>query len=193
MLESRRRRVLALVKQGLSLNAAARRLGCAPSSVMRWVQAHHRHGDAGLKVLQASGRPRRLTARQEARLLRELLRGALAHGYGTELWTTKRIAEVIERKFGGHYHRAHVSRLLARNDWTPQKPERRARERVEIAIARWTRTRWPRVKGGLSNRGPTSSSSTNRGSCSRPRWFAPEHHAARHRASATPSATIRSR
>ena len=96
-LETRRRRALALVQQGLSLNAAARRLGCAPSSVMRWMEAHHRHGDAGLKVRSAPGRPRRLTARQEARLLRELLRGALAHGYGTDLWTTERIAEVIER------------------------------------------------------------------------------------------------
>jgi len=150
VLESRRRRALALVQQGLSLNAAARRLGCAPSSVMRWMDAHHRLGDAGLKVRPAPGRPRRLTTRQEARLLRELLRGALAHGYGTDLWTTKRIAEVIERTFGVHYHRSHVSRLLARNDWSPQKPERRARERDEAAIARWKRTRWPRVKRGLS-------------------------------------------
>jgi transposase len=83
-------------------------------------------------------------------LLRELLRGAQAHGYGTDLWTTQRIAEVIQQTFGVRYHRAHVSRLLARNDWSPQKPERRARERDEAAIALWKRTRWPRVKGGLS-------------------------------------------
>jgi transposase len=151
VLEARRRRALALVQQGLSLNAAARRLGCAASSVMRWMRAHHRHGDSGLKVRPAPGRPRRLSARQEARLLRELLRGAQAHGYGTDLWTTKRIAELIERTFGVRYHRAHVSRLLARNDWSPQKPERRARERDEVAIARWKRTRWPRVKRGLSD------------------------------------------
>ena len=158
VLESRRRRALALVKQGLSLNAVARRLGCAASSVMRWMRAHRQHGAAGLKVRPTPGRPRRLTARQEARLLFELLRGALAHGYGTDLWTTKRIAEVIERKFEIRYHRDHVGRLLARNDWSPQKPERRARERDEAAIARWKRTRWPRVKRGLSGWGPTSSS-----------------------------------
>ena len=150
VLESRRRRALVLVKQGLSLNAAARRLGCAASSVMRWIKAHHRHGDAGLKVRPTPGRPRRLTLLQEARLLRELLRGAAAHGYGTDLWTTRRIAEVIERKFSVRYHRDHVGRLLARNDWSPQKPERRARERDEAAIERWQRTRWPRVKRGSS-------------------------------------------
>lgn len=158
VLEARRRRALTLVQQGLSLNAAARQLGCAASSVMRWVEAHRRHGEAGLKVRSAPGRPRRLTARQEAQLLRELLRGPLAHGYGTDLWTTRRIGEVIERRFGVRYHRAHVSRLLARNDWSPQKPERRARERDEAAIARWKRNRWPRVKKGLSGSRRTSSS-----------------------------------
>jgi transposase len=158
VLEARRRRALALVQQGLSLNAAARRLGCAASSVMRWINAHRRHGDDGLKVRPAPGRPRRLTAAQEARVLRQLLRGAGAHGYSTDLWTTQRIAEVIERRFGVRYHRDHVGRLLARNGWTPQKPERRARERDEGAIAHWKRTRWPRVKRGLSGWGPTSSS-----------------------------------
>jgi len=39
VLESRRRRALALLEQGLSFNAAARRPGCAPSSVMRWARA----------------------------------------------------------------------------------------------------------------------------------------------------------
>jgi len=158
VLEARRRRALALVQQGLSLNAAARRIGCAPSSVMRWVEAHRRHGEAGLKVRPAPGRPRRLTARQEARLLRALLRGAVAHGYGTDLWTTQRIAAVIEHQCGVRYHRAHVGRLLGRCGWSPQKPERRARERDEAAIERWKRTRWPRVKRGLSGWGPTSSS-----------------------------------
>ena len=158
VLEARRRQALALVQQGLSLNAAARRLGCAASSVMRWVHAHRRHGEAGLKVRPAPGRPRRLSARQEARVRQQLLRGPMAHGYATDRWTTQRIAEVIERTFGVGYHRDHVGRLLARCGWSPQKPERRARERDEAAIERWKRTRWPRVKRGLSGWGPTSSS-----------------------------------
>src|SRR5437867_572512 len=158
VLEARRRRALALVQQGLSLNGAARRLGCAASSVMRWVRAHRRHGEAGLRVRPAPGRPRRLTARQESRLLRELLRGAPAHGYATDLWTTQRIAEVIERRFGVRYHRDHVGRLLAQCGWSCQKPERRARERDEAAIARWKRTRWPRVKRGHFGWGPISPS-----------------------------------
>lgn len=158
VLEARRRRALALVRQGLSLNAAARRIGCAPSSVMRWRRAFQRHGREGLKVRPASGRPARLSMRQRQRLLKQLLRGAMAHGYPTDLWTTQRIAELIERRSGVRYHRNHVSRLLHALGWSPQKPERRARERDEQAIARWKRNVWPRVKKTPSGWGPTSSS-----------------------------------
>ena len=38
LLEDRRRRALALWDTGLSLNEVGRRIGCAPSSVMRWLR-----------------------------------------------------------------------------------------------------------------------------------------------------------
>ena len=158
VLEARRRKALVLSKQGLSLNAVARRIGCAASSVMRWLRAFRERGPDGLKVRPASGRPPRLAVRQRQQLLRQLLRGAMAHGYPTQLWTTQRIAEVIERRFGVHYHRDHIGRLLAQCGWSCQKPERRARERDEQAIARWKRNSWPRVKKTPFGWGPTSSS-----------------------------------
>jgi len=158
VLESRRRRALALVQRGWSLNGVARRIGCAASSVMRWVAAFRRHGQAGVAVRRSPGRPPRLSVAQRGRLLRELLRGPAAHGYGTDLWTTQRIAEVIERKFGVRYHRDHVGRLLAQCGWSCQKPERRVREQGEAAIARRKRPRRPREKRGHFGWGPTSPS-----------------------------------
>ncbi|HEX9842176.1 MAG TPA: IS630 family transposase [bacterium] len=158
VLEARRRKALALVRDGLSFNAAAQCLGCAPSSVMRWVRAVQRGGAAALRVRPTPGRPPRLTGRQRGRLLTLLLRGPLAQGYRTDLWTTQRIAEVIEAHFGVTYHRDHIGRLLAACDWSYQKPERRALERDEPAIARWKRTRWPQVKKTPHGWGPTSSS-----------------------------------
>jgi transposase len=164
VLEARRRRALALVEKGFSFNQVARRLGCAASSVMRWARAVERHGPSGLEVRRAPGRPPRLTKRQRDSLLRQLLRGAMALGYPTDLWTTKRIAEVIERRYGVRYHRDHVGRLLGQWGWSCQKPERRARERDEAAIERWKRVRWPQVKKTRFGWAPTSSSSTNRAS-----------------------------
>jgi len=165
VLEDRRRRGLALVRRGLSLNAVAAQLGCAASSVMRWRDAARRHGRAGLKMRRAPGRPPKLTAAQQARMVRVLVKGAMAQGYGTELWTTARIAEVIKDTFGVDYHRDHVGRLMHKLGWSHQKPETRALQRDEARIIAWKRWDWPRVKKTLHGWAPTSSSSTSRASC----------------------------
>jgi len=145
-LERRRRRAVRFLESGHSLATVAQRVGAAVSAVWQWRDTFRRRGSAGLAATPASGRPPKLTARQRKRLPRLLARGARAHGYATELWTTKRVAAVITREFSVRYHPAHVSRLLAACGWSCQKPERRAVERDEAAIAHWTRYRWAAIK-----------------------------------------------
>jgi transposase len=158
VLEGRRRQAVALLAEGLSLNAVGRRLGCAPSSVMRWRNAVRRRGERAFQVGASPGRPPKLTEGQRRRLLRLLLQGSLVHGYRTDLWTTARVAEVIQRSFGVRYHADHVGRLLHALHWSVQKPERRALQRNEAAIAAWKRTDWPRVNKTPHGWGPPSSS-----------------------------------
>ena len=153
--------MIALLRQGLSLHEIGRRLGCHASSVLRWRNAWRRGGVAALKAKPIPGRPSRLTATQKGRLVRILKQGAMAHGYRTELWTTQRIAAVVERRLGVTYHRNHVGKLLHQLGWSHQKPERRAIERDEAAIADWKRAVWPAVKKTPRGWQPTSSLSTN--------------------------------
>jgi transposase len=40
------------------------------------------------------------------------MEGPTAHGFGTPLWTVKRVRVFIEREFGVRYSDAHVWRLL---------------------------------------------------------------------------------
>jgi len=160
-LENRRRSVIAFLRKNLSLHEIARRIGCHASSVLRWRNAWRRGGRAALKAKPAPGRPPRLTLKQKAKLVVLLTEGAMAHGYRTELWTTQRIAVLIERQFGVKYHRNHIGKLLHQLGWSHQKPERRAIERNEAAIAQWKRTVWPAVKKTPRGWQPTSSSSTN--------------------------------
>jgi transposase len=145
-LERRRRRAMRLLDSGQSLATVARMVGAAFSAVWRWREAVHRHGPAALAPTPVPGRPPKLTRRQRERLPRLLARGTRADGYATDLWTTKRVAAVIAREFGVQYHPAHVSRLLAACGWSCQKPERRAVERDEAAIAHWKRYRWTAIK-----------------------------------------------
>ena len=84
----------------------------------------------------------------------------MAHGYRTELWTTQRIADLIEQQLGVRYHRNHVGKLLHQVGWSHQKPELRAIERDEAAIQSWKQTVWRRVKKTPRGWQPTSSFST---------------------------------
>ncbi|MCZ7582638.1 MAG: winged helix-turn-helix domain-containing protein, partial [Deltaproteobacteria bacterium] len=78
----------------------------------------------------------------------------------------QRIADLIEKRFGVSYHRDHIGRLMASLGWSHQKPDRRAKERDNAAIERWTREEWPRVKKTPKIWAPTSSSLTNPASAS---------------------------
>lgn len=145
-LERRRQRAVKMLQQGSTITEVARRVGSSHSSVILWRDMVRGRGMEALKAKPASGRPPKLSHRQLEKLPALLLKGALAWGYSTDLWTTTRIAEVIERKFHVKFHRAHVGRLLAGLNWSCQKPERRALERDPEAIAKWKRYRWPAIK-----------------------------------------------
>ena len=145
-LERRRRRAIELLGSGHTLSAVARQVGAAVSAVWQWRETFRRKGAVGLAAKPAPGRPHKLTARQRQRLPKLLASGARAYGYANDLWTTRRVAAVIEREFGVDYHSAHVSRILADLGWSCQKPERRAVERNAAAIAHWKRYRWVAIK-----------------------------------------------
>jgi transposase len=105
----------------------------------------------------------RLSAAQLAKVEEALLAGAMANGFETDLWTLERVAVVITQLTGVRHHPGHIWVILRhRLGWTLQRPERRASERDEEAIARWVQQEWPRIKRGPPQNRPGSSSSTNR-------------------------------
>jgi transposase len=147
-LEQRRRKAIELLQQKMLIVDVAAAVHASTSSVRRWRDAYEAQGDAGLNSIPQLGRPQRLDEKQRKQLSRTLLKGAQASGYANDLWTCPRVAEVIERLFGVQYHVDNVGKLLHRLGWSVQKPERRARERDDAAIAHWRREEWPRIKKG---------------------------------------------
>ena len=145
-LEQRRRMAIGLLEQGVKPAQVAKAVGTSRASVTRWRQSYRKRGDSGLAGKPHPGRPPRLRRDQRKRLVRLLKRGPRRHGYETELWTLRRVAEVIAKEWDVTYHPGHVWYLLRELNWTAQKPERRARERDEQAIARWRAEDWPRIK-----------------------------------------------
>ncbi len=154
-LERRRRQAIRLLRAGKNLSAVARAVNASVSSVFRWDRTYRKKGLQGLRPQPTPGRPPKLSASQKKRLATVLLKGPLAAGYRTDLWTLKRVAEMIRRHFGVAYHPCHVWKLLGSLGWSCQKPERRALQRDEAAIAYWKRYRWPHIKKRRATWGPS--------------------------------------
>jgi transposase len=111
-LEKRRRRAAALLAQGLSLSAVARRVRASVGSASQWRQAWVSGGEVALAAKPIPGRPRRLTDQQCHQWLQVVLKGARAYGFPHELWTLKRMATVIWLGFQVRYHPSHVWKVL---------------------------------------------------------------------------------
>jgi transposase len=144
-LEQRRRHAVAMLRRGVKPATVAKALRVSLVSVGRW-----RKAAAGGPMALAAGphprRPLRLSLFRRRQLLGLLARGPTHHGFGTELWTLARVARVIWRRWSVSYHPSQVWRILSASGWSCQKPESRARERDERAVARWRRYDWPRIK-----------------------------------------------
>ena len=145
-LEWRRRRAISLLYEGHQPVEVARMVGVDRRSVRRWKAAWLKDGQEGIEAKPASGRPPKLSNEEKCQLERELLKGARAAGFPTDLWTCPRVAHLIDEIFGVRYHVDHVCRFLRALGWSPQRPERRAAERDEDEIKRWVKEEWPRVK-----------------------------------------------
>ena len=154
-LEKRRRQAIQLLKAGKNLSAVASAISSSVSSVFRWYQTYQKEGLKGLEPQPTPGRPPKLTKAQKGKLIKLLLKGPLAAGYRTDMWTLQRVAKVIDHQFGIQYHPSHVWKLLGSIGWSCQKPERRAIQREEEKIAHWKRYRWPHIKKRGTTWGPS--------------------------------------
>src|SRR5262245_17498387 len=161
-LEERRLQAARLFAKGLHPAEVARRLGVSRQSTSVWYRAWEAEDNQGLKRAERAGRPPLLTEKELRQVERALLKGPRAHGWNSDLWTLKRVADVIAMETGVRYHIGHVWWILKQLRWTWQKPARRAMERDEEGIRRWVREECPEVKKGPAGSGPGSSSRTRR-------------------------------
>jgi transposase len=135
-----------LFSKGCSQAEVARQLGVSRQTSSRWHHAWKRGGQTALQGTGSTGRPPKLDIEQLRQLESHLIAGARAAGYTTDLWTLGRIADLVQRRFRVRYHRGHIWKLLGQMNWSCQRPEKRAKERNEAAVARWLRNDWPGIK-----------------------------------------------
>jgi transposase len=124
----------------------ARELDISRQSVSRWFKAWRQDNPNWIRGAGRAGRRPQLDKAQLKQVDKALRQGAQAHGFATALWTLPRVAAVIERTTGVHYHPSHVWKILATMEWSLQRPAKRARERNEEGRRLWMAKRWPAIK-----------------------------------------------
>jgi len=146
--EAAKRRVRAgrLLQSGKKPAEVAELVGAPRQTVYRWQGVLNEEGIDALREMSKGGRPSRMSAEQVEKLRKLVLAGPMACGYGTDLWTLKRVRLLIEKEFAIRYTDVHVWRILGQLGFSSQKPEKRAIERDEKAVARWKRRTWPGLK-----------------------------------------------
>lgn len=143
--EERRRIAYRMFQKRVSKATIARQLGVSYVTVWRWETRWTTEGPDSWREHEHPGSERRLSQRQQRALLVLLKKGARVQGYSTDLWTLKRVAEVIRKEYGVEYTLSGVWRVLRALGLSAQVPLTIALERDEAYIRRWRRVQWPAI------------------------------------------------
>jgi transposase len=94
--EWRRLRALELWHLGWKQRVIAVALGVTEGAVSQWLAKARRDGTEALLSHWSPGRPAKLTAAQKRLIPDFLWHGAEAYGFRGDVWTTARVAKVLE-------------------------------------------------------------------------------------------------
>ena len=145
--EARRFRAFELKQNGWRQTDIAEALGVSEGAVSQWIKKAREEDKEALKTEPRPGRPPKLSDEERTERLPELLEKGPEHfGFRGEVWTRKRVRNVIKEEFGDEYDVSQVGRILDQIGWSRQKPDHRSDKRDEKEIEEWKEEEWPRIK-----------------------------------------------
>ena len=101
--------MIVYVSQKDTLRDVAEKLHCDHKLVLYWKRGYENEGLEGLKTRPKSGKPRKISRRQESNLKK-----IFSNENQNKPWTTKRASNLIAEKTGVNYSQRQVTRILKR-------------------------------------------------------------------------------
>lgn len=144
-----RDRAVRAVLQGQPLGQVAAAYGVDRTTLYRWVRRFEIGGEQGLQRKLGSGRPRLLPRFDVFALNDVLVEPASEFGFETDLWTVKRVRQVVQEHYGVAVSARTIWRRLRDAGFTYQKPERQYFELNEEEREEWMRTEAPRIRAAV--------------------------------------------
>ena len=143
-------RILAVrrvIEDGEKPSEVMQSLGLCRTSIYPWLREFKDKGWEALAESIAQGREPKLKEKQRQQVRRWILgKDPRQHGFDFGLWTRRIVQTLIREKMGIELGLTAVGRLLASLEITPQKPLRRAYERDPVAVERWQKQTYPKLK-----------------------------------------------
>jgi transposase len=146
--EDLRRRVVHAVRvEGVKKSHAAKTFGVSRTSIDKWLDARHRHGNQGLASAKRGRPPEpRLTKTQRKQMIRLIVdRCPDQLKLPFALWTREAVARLLKDRLAVEVSVWTAGRYLKAWGLTPQKPLRRAYERDPRQVERWLREEYPAI------------------------------------------------
>lgn len=144
--EKQRLKAAKLFKKGVSQAEIARRFGISTPAASYWYAAYQKGGEAALRSKGHTGFSSKLTPEKRLLFKKAILKGPLAHGYETNLWTLPRLSALMKKVAGVKFSEVWTWKIVRELGFTPQKPQAKAIQRDEVAIAGWCTTTLPGLK-----------------------------------------------
>lgn len=140
--EYRRDAVLA-VRAGRAKARVAALLRVSRETIYTWIE--RADPETGEVELFEPGPESKMDAAMRGRFAELIDKGPRACGLDADAWTLPRLALLIGREFAVLFSEQRVSMLMREMGYSPQKPERTAKERKLAKIEEWKRTVLPAV------------------------------------------------
>lgn len=141
-----RTRAVEALERGMRVADVASAYRVDRTTLFRWRQRFDSEGETGLHRRGGSGRPRKLTELGEDVWQEIVLQPASAFGFETDLWTVRRVHQVLCREYDADISRDTVWRRLREAGLTYQRPERQYFQIDEQARHQWLQNEVPRIR-----------------------------------------------
>lgn len=152
--EFRLQQICSLREEGFKQSEIADLVGCTQGWVSQILKRAKEVGVENLKAKKSkAGNKPALDEEKLADLSRVLELEARASGFETDGWTRKRVAKVIFERYGVKHHPSHISRILAKLDFTRQKLLGEHYRKDEQATKTWYEESLPALKKKAVNEG----------------------------------------
>ena len=140
-IEWKRKQGYDMLRRGMKKSVISKKLGVDRKTIYNW--SVRMENGIDFKNRKQKGGISRLSPEQKKKLKEIIDNGLGEYGFDTDLWTLKRITEVIEKEFNVHYNTTYIWQILDTMGYSAQMSLLSAVEKNREYVKEWLENEYP--------------------------------------------------